>query len=141
MKSVSVIKMLLLFFGLLVAGCKTNQTKNQERIGKWIYKDTVNGIVYKSKGRYKKGIEVKTWKQFANGKCIKKEVYKNGICHTINYFQNGKIASIGQTKMIETKENVHWYYFGDWKFYDKNGKMTFLKKYENGELINEQEIQ
>jgi ribosomal protein L31 len=141
MKSKTTIKLLLISLIFIFSGCKINQTKNKEREGKWIYTDNINEVRYQSKGKYKKGVEIKTWRHFANNRLVKKEKYKKGICHVTSYHPNGKIASIGQTKMIETKEDVHWFYFGDWKFFDKNGKATFLKKYENGELISEQEIQ
>ena len=80
----------LLFFALLlllIYSCKTNQTINHQREGKWVYKDTVNGILLKSKGRYKKSIEIKTWRYFENRKLVKKEQYNDSICNITTFDQ------------------------------------------------------
>lgn len=131
--------LLIITYALILAlsGCKTNRTINHDRVGKWVYKDTVNGILYKSKGRYKKSIEIKTWKYFANHKLIKKEKYKNGICYITNYNQQGKIESMGQSIMVDENNETHWYYFGEWKFFNKNQELIAIKKYEKGVLISE----
>ncbi len=43
--------------------------------------------------------------------------------------------SQGKTKS-EIKNNLlHWFYFGNWKYYDEKGKLIKTKKYENGNLI------
>ncbi len=110
------------------------------REGKWIEKFTSNSVQYKSKGRYKHDEEIRTWKYFANNKLIKKEVYKNGICHVTNFHQNGKVASIGKTKSLLTTTQRHWFYFGDWIFYDETGKTELIRYYEKGELIHETEM-
>lgn len=128
----------LIFLLLLVSGCKINRTVNHDRIGKWVYKDTVNGILYKSKGRYNKSIEIKTWKYFANRKLIKKEKYVNGICYITNYNGKGQIVSTGQSKLIDENNETHWYYFGDWKFFNEKEELFSIKKYEKGVLISEE---
>lgn len=97
----------------------------------------MNGISYKSKGKYKKGIEVNSWRYYANKKRIKKEKYKNGICYVTTYFENGKTESKGKTKLAITDTETHWFYFGDWLFYDKNGQLISVKSYVAGELVNE----
>ena len=33
--------------------------------------------------------------------------------------------------MLKKTEN-NWYYYGDWKCYDENGKLETIKKYDNG---------
>ena len=131
-------KILFIFsFFFIFTNCKTNRIVNKEKQGKWIYKDTVNEVIYKSVGKYKKGIEQKTWRYYANKRLIKKEKYQNGICHVTNYFSSGKIASRGKTKMVVTDGNVHWFYYDDWFFYDENGKLITPKNYSNGELVKE----
>jgi antitoxin component YwqK of YwqJK toxin-antitoxin module len=121
----------------IICGCKTNQIVNKEREGRWIFSDTINDVVYKSRGKYKKGIEQKTWRYFANNKRIKKEKYKNGVCYTKNFFDNGRLKSKGKTQMITLNHEIHWFYFGDWQFYDESGKLTEVKKYEKGKWIND----
>ena len=131
-------KILFIFsFFFIFTNCKTNRIVNKEKQGKWIYKDTVNEVIYKSVGKYKKGIEQKTWRYYATKKLIKKEKYNNGICYVTNYYNSGKISSKGKTKMVITDGNVHWFYFDDWFFYTENGQLTTTKNYADGELISE----
>ncbi|MBF6641795.1 hypothetical protein IVB69_09915 [Flavobacterium sp. J49] len=125
---------------VLVSSCKINRTVNHDRVGKWIYKDTVNGILYKSKGRYKKSIEIKTWKYYENRKLVKTEKYKDGICYITTFDSEGHITSTGQSMMVEENEETHWYIIGEWTFFDKNGKVIGIKKYEKGELVSVQEF-
>lgn len=125
-------KIMFLVLLAIFASCKTNQTRHKLKVGKWIYTDTVNAIWYKSVGKYRKNIEKGTWKSFENSKLIKTEKYKNGICYTKAYHQNGKLASEGKTKLAETES--HWYYFDKWNFYDKSGKLLETKFYKESEL-------
>jgi hypothetical protein len=123
-------------FVLLVAfaSCKTNQTHNKLKVGKWIYADTINNTVYKSVGKYRKNIEKGTWKSFEGDKLVKTEKYKSGICYTKTYHQNGQLASIGKSKLSETETESHWFYFDQWTFYDESGKLIETKFYTKGEL-------
>lgn len=40
----------------------------------------------------------------------------------------------------EEDNSLHWYYTGDWKFYNKAGKLEFIRNYVNGVNITEIEI-
>ncbi|WP_310593822.1 hypothetical protein [Flavobacterium sp.] len=75
-----------------------------------------------------------------NDKIIKKEKYKAGYCNTRIYFQNGKLASKGKTKLDSINQKYHWYYSGIWKYYNEKGKLITLRNYNNGNLITETEI-
>jgi len=125
---------------VLISSCKINSTVNYNRVGKWVFKDTVNSVVYKSKGRYKKSIEIRTWRYFENRKLVKTEKYSNGICHIKTFDQKGRITTTGQSMMVEEKDGTHWYITGEWTYFDKNGKIIGLKKYDKGVLITEEEI-
>ena len=125
---------------VLVSSCKINQTVNHDRVGKWVYKDTVNGILYKSKGRYKKSVEIKTWRYYENRKLVKTEKYSNGICHIITFDHKGRITSTGQSMMVEEPDGAHWYIIREWTFFDEKGKIIGIRKYDKGELISEEEI-
>ena len=124
----------------MLASCKINQRKNHLREGRWIEKHELDSVKYVAKGKFRHDEEIKTWKYFANKKLVKKEVYKNGVCQVINYHPNGKIASIGKTRSELTATERHWFYFGDWIFYDENGKIESIGYYEKGELINETQM-
>lgn len=129
---------LTLIFALY--GCKTNQTVNHDRVGKWVYKDTVNGVLYKSKGRYRKSLEIKTWKYYENRKLVKTEQYSEGICHIKTFDDKGRITSTGQSMMVEEQDGTHWYIIGEWTFFDEKGKIIGIRKYDKGLLISEEEI-
>ncbi len=133
-------KSLLLLCIVLLSGCKTNQRKNGEREGLWIEKRNENGISYKSRGRFHNGFERKTWRFFENGKLVRKEVYKDSVCHVTKYFENGKIMLQGQTRLQVTDKLIRWYYFGDWHEFDPSGKLILISTYDNGELIGETEV-
>lgn len=129
----------LLSLLILLIGCKTNQTKNNLREGLWI--ETVelsNTITIKSKGRYKKGEPVKTWKYYKNNLIEKKEKYKGDMSYITFYYENGKKQSEGKTKFVIAEKETHWFYTGKWFFYDESGKLNSIKYYENGEKISEE---
>lgn len=134
-------KILALLFILTLSGCKTNRIRKNERVGRWVEFDTIEGKIYKSVGRYRNGIGKGTHRQFSDKKLVREEKYKNDICHTIYYHENGKIMTEGYTKMVVTEKEIHWFYNGDWKFYDENGQLLGIRTYENGNAINEIEIQ
>ena len=121
----------------LFANCKTNQIVNKQKHGKWIYKDTINEVVYKTVEKHKNGNEIKTWRYYANKKRIKKEKYKNGICNVTNYYPSGKIASKGKTKLVITDKLAHWFYFDYWYFYDEKEQLVDTKFYADGVLLGE----
>jgi hypothetical protein len=129
------------FILFLIGGCKTNQTINHDREGKWVYKDTVNGILYKSKGRYKKSVEIKTWRYYENRKLVKIEKYQDSICNIKTFDHKGHITATGQSMMVEEANGTHWYIIGEWTFYNAKGQVIGIKKYQKGELISETTIQ
>lgn len=136
------LKAFCIFFIIVftIVSCKINQVKNNERHGKWIDYNTVENVNYKTVGRFKKGIEKGSHRQFANKKLNRKEKYNNGICQTTYYYPNGKILSEGNTQLDLTEKEIHWYYQGEWKFYDEKGKLLGTKIYNKGNLINQTEI-
>ena len=82
---------------LLIFSCKTNKTINHHREGKWVFKDTMNGVLYKSKGKYKQSREIKTWKYFENRKLVKVEKYVDNICHIKTFDEKGRTTSSGRS--------------------------------------------
>ncbi|MDD2674130.1 MAG: hypothetical protein PHF81_04565 [Flavobacterium sp.] len=92
--------------------------KNKRREGLWIEEYTQDSSHYKSIGKYRKGDPIKKW----------------------NYYLNGKIKSKGKTKMETSDKYAHWFYFGDWNFFNEDGKLITIKKYNNGESFSEIEI-
>jgi len=124
----------------LVLGCKTNQMKNKHREGRWVEQYTQDSSHYKSIGKYRKGDPVKKWSYYLNGKIIKREKYKHNICTTTFYHENGKMQSKGKSKLETSGKNLHWFYFGDWNFFNEEEKLVKISKYGNGELISEEKF-
>ena len=72
------------------------------------------------------------WKTKSTFKEYQKDVLKNGIIYTPYYYPNGKIMEKGQSRTdISSTERV-WYYFGDWKYYNEDGKLLYIKKFVKG---------
>jgi len=134
---------ILLFCGIMLSGCKSkpiNQKIDHKKEGVWIDNYKQDSTTYKSFEYYKHDEPVKKWKSYINGKIYKTEKYKNGISTVKYYYENGKVQSTGKTKMESNSKETHWFYFGDWKFYSDKGKLTEIKKYNNGELISVQKM-
>ncbi|TBX70627.1 hypothetical protein EZL74_02835 [Flavobacterium silvisoli] len=131
---------IIAFYVLFLAccSCKTNKTVNHYKEGKWVYKDTVNNVLYKSKGKYNKSREIKTWKYYENRRLVKTEKYRDTICYIETFDHNGKVTSKGQSMILEEKDGTHWYLTGDWLFFDENDQVIGIKKYLKGELISEE---
>jgi antitoxin component YwqK of YwqJK toxin-antitoxin module len=72
-------------------------------------------------GNIKMTTLLKKWCYYLDGKIIKREAQGN-TCYTKFYHQNGKIQSRGTT-VLDTSTNIHWFYSGNWKFYDNKGKL------------------
>lgn len=136
----SILFVLTAFIVIGLSSCKTNKTINHHREGKWVFKDTVNGVLYKSKGKYKQSREIKTWKYFENRKLVKIEKYEKNICHSKTFDEKGRTTSIGKSMIVEENNETHWYLTGDWIFFDEKGKIIGIKKYEKGELVSEIEM-
>ncbi len=120
---------------LLSCKSKINQIVNHHREGKWITLDSLDEI-YKTKGRYRKGNEVGTWKQYRKGKLVKKEKFNNDASRLTFYYPNGKIMKKGHTQTDRNDKNDHWYYLGDWYFYNSKGQLESIKTYKKEEYKN-----
>jgi antitoxin component YwqK of YwqJK toxin-antitoxin module len=134
---------IVLFFGLALSGCKTNlvnQKIDKKKEGVWIDDYTQDSIRYKSFEFYKHDEPARKWKSYINEKIYKTERYRNGISIVKCYYENGKVQSKGKTKTEGGSKEMHWFYFGEWKFYSDKGKLIEIKKYNKGKLISEQEI-
>jgi hypothetical protein len=125
---------------LACIGCKStpiNQKINKEREGLWVEQYELDSMKYKSVGKYKNGNPIKKWLYYTNNTISKKEIYKKNRCITTYYNTNGTIQSKGKTKLTVTGPEMHWFYYGDWKYYDENENLISIRKYENGEFVTE----
>ncbi|WP_051590633.1 hypothetical protein [Flavobacterium daejeonense] len=121
---------LIITISISILSCKSkiNQTINNIPEGKWITIDTLD-FIYTVKGKYRKGVEVGTWKSFNNRKLVKKEKYKKNLCKTTFYFPNGKKQKQGYTKLVVEDSLSHWFYSGKWRFYNQEGQLDSIKNY------------
>ena len=125
---------------LSLTGCKTvpiNQKENKKRVGLWIEQYSIDSTQYKSVGKYKNGDPIKKWCYYTNNAINKKEIYRKNRCTITYYNANGTIQSRGKTKLVVTGPEMHWFYYGNWKYFDENGNLISTKKYKNGEFVSE----
>ena len=142
---VSICKYFIWLAGIIVlqSSCKVNTYKGGLRSGKWIFKDTIDGVVIKNKGKFKNGIECKTWKYFQDKHLVKKEKYTDSVANVWVYYPNGKVKFNGKTTItLHSKDKIiHWFYNGEWKKYNESGKLVLVQLYHTGQLITETQIQ
>ena len=127
-------KYYILCFLMVLISCKINSYEQlpnhqKKKTGRWIEKDDYPQQTFLSIGRYKKGEKKGVWKTYRNGKLYQKDVIKDSVTTTILYQENGKRQAKGQTKRISKPGSVHWFYFGDWIYYDEKGNPSYIKTY------------
>lgn len=132
---------LLSVFVFVSCQTKTNQyikisEKSQKRHGKWIEKYPTEEGTLITVGKYKKGEKVGVWKTTLENQLYQKEKIRRKKIKMFVYHRNGNIMERGQSKLDISENERHWYYFGDWKFYDENGKLKYVKKYADGKKID-----
>jgi len=133
-------KFIVLILALSLIGCKTatiNQRENKKKVGLWIEEYSIDSTKYKSVGKYKKGDPIKKWCYYTNNTISKKEIYRKNKSIITYYNTNGTIQSKGKTKLVVSGPEMHWFYYGDWKYYNETGNLISTKKYDNGEFISE----
>ncbi|WP_407402398.1 hypothetical protein [Chryseobacterium sp.] len=128
---------------IILGSCTTkiNQylktTENsQKRHGKWIEKYSIDQGTLIAVGKYKMGEKVGVWKSSLDGNLYLKDKIKKDITKTKMYHPNGKISERGQTKLEIKPDYRHWFYFGDWKYFDVNGKLLYIKSYVQGTKVD-----
>ncbi len=118
---------------LIIAGCSINRYEDNVKVGKWIVTHDIDGTTFKRIEFYKRGKEKGTWKVYAGKDLAKKEKYRKDTCYTKIYYPDGTISSKGKSvTRREEDESLHWFYTGDWKFYNKAGKLEYIRNYVDG---------
>ncbi len=133
------IKLLFLLYCVFFVSCKTkinqyvkDDNSTNKRNGKWEEEYASDEGTLISIGKYKKGEKIGIWKTFLNHQLFQKDKIRKDITKTKRYFPDGKMMEQGQSKFDISKEERHWFYFGDWKFYNDQGELLYIKKYFNG---------
>lgn len=102
----------------------------QLRHGLWIEKENSEFGEVVEKGKYDHGEKIGTWKTTVGGKRFQKDVIKNGITKTKIYHPNGKLMKKGQSRTEISLNQRLWYKFGEWKYFDKTGKLIKTRDYD-----------
>ena len=140
MKNIVLILILIFMF----SSCKTKEMnqymrfpdKTQKRQGKWKEEYSSDQGTLIAVGKYKKGEKVGIWKTTFQDKLYQKDKIRKNVTKTRLYHPDGKIMEKGQSKLDTSDAERHWYYFGDWKYYDENGKLKYIKKYADGKKVD-----
>ena len=133
----SVLVFLFLTSVIMLSACKINQVKNGMRTGLWISKDSNGEEGFKSRGRYKNDKEKGTWKYFYNDTLYQKDKYSGNEGRVKFFHPNQKIRARGKTKMELNGKLAHWYYTGDWEYFDEQGNLLKIVTYKKGDAVAE----
>lgn len=132
-------KSLFLLCCLFLVSCQTkmnqyikDENNANKRNGKWREEYSADEGTLIAIGKYKKGEKVGIWKTLLDQKMYQKDKIKRNIIKTKKYFPNGKVMETGQSKLDISTTQRHWYYFGDWKYYNNEGKLLYMKSYHQG---------
>lgn len=107
------------------------------RTGLWISKDNNGEVGFKSRGRYKNDREKGTWKYFYNDTLYQKDKYFGNNARVKFFHPNQKIRARGRTELEFNGKLAHWYYTGDWKYFDERGNLLKIVTYRKGDAIAE----
>ena len=108
------------------------------RHGRWKdYSDNTHKK-YFSKGRYRHDIKVGKWKYYTtDGKLEKKEKFRKHGKLMLNtyYHKNGKVSSRGKAELVIEGDMLHYYWFGEWKYYNEMGNYEKSKIFLMGKEL------
>lgn len=122
---------------ILLGSCQVNRYKHNLKTGLWINKDDNGDVIYKSRGRYKYGKEKGTWKYYHDKTLFKKERHNGDTSEMWFYHLNKKVMANGKTEINFNGIEIHWYYTGDWKYFDQQGRLLKTVTYKLGNPIAE----
>ena len=136
----------ILFTAVLLISCSVKSSRfnkyvidekgNQKRNGMWIENSLSNNGELQEKGKYRNGEKVGLWKTSFEGKIYQKERFLKDYSKVKVYYPNGVLMQQGKTQTDVSEKERHWFYQGEWKFYDKNGKYIYSKFYDKGNKVD-----
>lgn len=141
MKSQKFLLFLILFISCSSRTEKINQYAKDEkgvkqRNGIWTESYSSDIGKLQGKGKYKKGKKVGLWVTKYQDKIYQKERFRKNISKVKIYHPNGVLREKGQTRTNKNEGYRHWFYDGEWKIYDQNGKHIYTKIYKEGTPID-----
>ncbi|WBV60432.1 hypothetical protein PFY12_15540 [Chryseobacterium camelliae] len=127
---------IVLVISLFTFSCQTKMNQyvkvsknSQKRHGKWKEEYSTNEGTLTAIGKYKKGEKVGVWKTYFDNKLYQRESIRKEMTKIKRYFPTGTIMEKGQTKLEISQNLRHWFYFGEWKYYDDKKNLLYTKKY------------
>lgn len=117
---------------------KYNRFDKQDRYhGRWkIYLGDDKTLI--RNGRFRHGVEVGRWKYYyPDGTLYMLEKYnrRNNIIEVQKFHENGNLARKGTARIIHSTFKDHYYWFGDWQVFDKDGAFSHIETYKSGHLV------
>ncbi|WP_294278086.1 hypothetical protein [uncultured Chryseobacterium sp.] len=124
---------------LCMASCTTKMNQYVEddhhvskRHGKWKEEYSADEGTLVAIGKYRNGEKTGTWKTFLGNKLYEKNKIRKDVTKTKRYYPNGKLMESGQSKLEVSDRERHWFYFGPWKYYTQEGRLSYIKIYKKG---------
>jgi len=118
---------------------RINRLDKEGRLhGRWKARVGENGILVRN-GRFRHGTEVGTWKYYyPSGKLLMVEKHKRKHDYVLvkRYHVNGNLAKEGRARLVKAGNMIRYYWFGDWKVYDEEGRFNHREYYENGKAMS-----
>jgi antitoxin component YwqK of YwqJK toxin-antitoxin module len=113
---------------------KVNQLdENGKKHGHWIeYMDSEHKAI-SGKGRFEHGRETGKWKHYHfNGKRRLKYKYLRDDIKVKYYYPNGRLEQKGRARIEYSEKDVHYYWEGEWRFYDEKHRLQRIVLYGEG---------
>ena len=112
--------------------------ENGKRTGLWVNYWDVEKKIPMTKNHFKDDRETGVCKEYHNnGRLrLKFRYYKDRI--RVKYYdENRRLEQKGWAVIDFTEKDIHYYWHGKWKFFNKNRKLLRVALYRNGELVEE----
>lgn len=113
---------------------KVNQVdENGKKHGYWIeYMDSKH-VDISGKGKFEHGRETGKWTHYHfNGKRRLKYKYLKDDIKVKYYYPNGRLEQKGRARIEYSEEDTHYFWEGEWRFYDEKRKLQKIMMYEEG---------
>lgn len=126
---------LLLFSFTFSFSQKNKFNRRGQRTGKWLtYSDSAKTKKL-FEGKYRNGNSVGTSYYYSiDGNLEKKEKKRFRKLRTTFYHTNGVKSQEGMARVDNLTDRIHYYFYGEWKYYDEKGNLISYAYYKKGEL-------
>lgn len=136
--------------GVLLSACSTakrgpigfwsRQRYDQQllRHGPWpMYYDTARQQP-QARGRFRHGQYAGRWRYYGpTGALERTEKFVRqpyGLITVTVYDPSGRKRRLGQARLVDEPDGLHFFWFGDWQVFDTQGRQTAVEHYDQGVL-------